>query len=116
MKSPTTCPCCNGVLRNNFLDPNGVKVTRIEKICDKQINHQFRSYQYEDSDNIFAIDIEIDKESQIHAFFQLSTKTISIYKGNKLHARDALKLPYFEPDLSNYNKVVDKIRTYVLLS
>lgn len=116
MKSPTNCPSCNDILRNNFLDPNGIKVTRIEKICDKHLNHQFRCYQYADADTIFAIDIEIDKENRIHAFFQLSIKSISIYRGNKLVARDALKLPYFEPDLANYSKIVEKLRTYVLLS
>ena len=116
MKSITQCPFCSGILRNNFLDVNPTKVSRIEKICDKRVDHKFKTYEYDKSDNIFALEIEIDKEGKVHAFFQLAMKQIMIYKGNKLIARDCLKLPYFEPDLTNYNKIVSKLKTYILLS
>lgn len=116
MKSPTNCPSCNGALRNNFLDQNGVKISRIEKICDLHLNHRFSCYGYDNTDTIFAIDIEVDKESKIHAFFQLATQHIYVYKGKKLYMPDSLKLPFFVPDLSDYPKLVNKLRTYVLLS
>lgn len=116
MKSPINCPSCNDALRNNFLDQNGIKIARIEKICDTHLNHQFRCYGYDNVDTIFAIDVEIDKESKIRALFQLATKDIYVYKGKKLYMPDSLKLPYFEPDLSDYARLVSKLRTYVLLS
>lgn len=115
MKSPEKCPSCDGVLRSNFLD-QGLKISRIEKICDLHLNHKFKSYEYDKTNEIFAIEIEIDKESRVHALFQLTTKQIMIFKGRKLVARDSLKLPYFEPDLENYNKIINKIKTYIMMS
>jgi hypothetical protein len=116
MKSPIKCPSCNDALRNNFLDQNGIKIQRIEKICDKHLTHQFRCYGYDNTDTIYAIDVEIDKENKIHALFQLATQQILVYKGKKLYIPDSLKLPYFVPDLTCYDKLISKLRTYILLS
>lgn len=116
MKSPTNCPSCNNPLRNNFLEQNGIKINRIEKICDKQLNHQFRCYGYDNTDTIYAIDVEVDKENKIHALFQLATEQIFVYRGKKLYMPDSLKLPFFVPDFTDYTKLVSKLRTYILLS
>lgn len=109
MKMPIKCPICGDVLVNEYVDVAGG--TMLTKKCYKRINHKilFRAYN-KDHDNVDLISIPWER-----------TDVINWYFGSKMCVLNPLKddhyyLPFFEPDFSNYNKLIDKIKTYLMFS
>lgn len=83
----------------------------LEKKCDKKLNHKIilRAYTANDA-YINHIRIPLTKNSDIYWF--LGQERVEIITVGKLD----LILPFWEPDLSNYSKLLEKIRTYILFS
>lgn len=114
MKMPTHCPCCGDPLLNEFRS-TAVK-EYLHKRCSSRLDHKFAcTSNKEPYDEMFSMGIEIDTLNMIRVNWVFDRQEVFVCKDpnnmNNVHS-----LPYFEPDLSDYRKLVDKLRTYVMFS
>jgi hypothetical protein len=116
MKPFTNCPKCHKPLLNTpFKLKCGSEFWR--KDCTNYIDHWFTSVtSADDDDTLTGIGIVIDMKTQLRATWNLIDKHIIIH--NNMNYRQSLengvKIPYFEPDLSNYKKIINKLKTYAV--
>lgn len=109
MKMPIKCPTCGDILVNKYTNlPNGV--SRLTKMCTTKINHniKFRAWDH-DHEIVNFITIPWEITNYISWFTDRKFCTLGTPK-------NTLIIPYFDPDFSNYNKLIDKIKTYVMFS
>lgn len=118
MKLPIKCPICNDPLLNE--DVYLSKMWR--KICANKLNHKFFVIYEVNTDMIVNFSI-VDDKNNAWRFYPLDD-TIAIYKDVKLQLLKNLRrdgslknykiIPYFEPDFSDFKKLINKLRTYTL--
>lgn len=105
---PTHCPFCNDPLMSEY---TGKHEQHMHKMCARRPNHNilFRANNPEHNTvHYLSTRIRVD----LKAFWYPDEQNLLI-DSPKL---PALKLPYFEPDLSDYSKLIDKLKTYLLFS
>ena|ERR1700735_2617536 len=107
MKTPTNCPFCNSMMHTDFFGRISTS-----KICDT-INHFIQFIVKNDTNEIMSIKIRLNDQINVirHIYWIFSTKEVYIMS-SKAHD---INLPWFEPDLSNYQKLNDKIKLYTIL-
>lgn len=111
MKMPINCPCCGAPLLNEFRSTLVKEYLR--KSCGSRLDHRFACTSYDEPyDVMYSMGIEIDTENMIRVNWMFDIKQMFVCKGED----DTHSLPYFEPDLSDYRKLVAKLRTYVMFS
>jgi hypothetical protein len=114
MKIPITCPKCGDILLNEelkiFPTPGVWK-----KSCTKRLGHKFSiTYNINESD-ISTLSIHIANKT--YASWDFRNRLLHVGKEGlslKETIKSSLFIPYFEPDLLNYKKLVSKIKTYIL--
>lgn len=107
MNIPINCPCCNAPLLNSFVDFG--KISIIRKQCH-QINHNFKLVC--SGDKIASIHIEIDPNTSKLVTWNFLSQSITLSNTRKnIVNRNAI--PWFEPDLSDYKALINKLRTYI---
>jgi hypothetical protein len=114
MKIPIHCPKCGDILLNEeVFKVSNVVVWR--KSCTKRLGHKFAAYYNIDDSELSGICIQIVGNTEAHWDFK--NNLLSVNKNAKT-LKDRLEstklIPYFEPDLSNYKKLVSKMKTYIL--
>ncbi len=109
MKAPIHCPVCGDPLLNIF-PPAEDLTNRVTKICSRRVNHNI-VFLVED-DEVSQMAIDIGNGLQAVWLFLLEAVWIQGIKKDK----EVMVLPFFEPDLSNYRKLVNKVKTYLLFS
>jgi hypothetical protein len=114
MKIPTHCPKCGDVLLNEevpAISSSGVW----RKMCSKRLNHKFAVFYNINESEVSSLCIQIT--NKVEALWDFRNKLISISKKKKT-IKELLGstqfIPYFEPDLSDYKKLVSKMKTYIL--
>lgn len=113
MKCPDKCPACGGNFRFDFVGPENEYLNRY---CDLKINHKIIIQTKHDSSNIIRLCITINLEKQIAVEFLPDSKYLKYGKTNHFLIGQYFSLPWFDPDLSDYAKLVDKLKTYVIMS
>ena len=113
MQMPIKCPVCHGPLLNNYMYLPDTE--QLYKKCNKNINHDITFYGYWDGadkdDNVSIMEIRNKGKSIIQWHFTYEEKRITVFTTDK-----RCQLPYFEPDFSNYKKLLNKIKTYIIFS
>lgn len=105
-KLTAKCPFCQQIMVTDF---EGDYVVR--KKCNKYIDHQIILSATIESDEIYRITILLSSIPKIEASWYLETQRLLIMKeGSNIF------LPFFDPDLSNFKKLVDKVKTYLVFS
>lgn len=109
MKLPVKCPYCGSIMITSF---EGVYST--SKICALILDHWIRLSAYNADDNIFAIRIRVDNRKDIlsHAYWNFNDKELNFDSTRG----EQINLPWFDPDLSNYPKLCERVKLLVLLS
>lgn len=109
MKMPVHCPVCGDILINDYLDlPNGK--SRLTKKCLKRLNHSISFRALNDHENVAWISIPWGRTDVIIWYFYSKTCLL-----NTIDCKDYY-IPFFEPDFSDYNKLIEKIKTYLTFS
>jgi hypothetical protein len=117
MKAFTHCPKCKNPLLNTLVKlRNGSEVWR--KSCVNQVDHNFMSLtKMGDDDELSSMGLTLNFKTQIKITWDLNIKRIYVTKGDfKLLTNEGQQIPWFEPDVSNYSKLVEKLKTYVTFS
>ena len=115
MKMPINCPICGDPLVD-FLSK--ITAVSIHKSCDKQLNHKlFIKFTTEDE----AEYISLYPSHSFHRIIWYSKNLVAPYgeRGRGILVDSGRKfayIPYFEPDFSDYPKLLAKLKTYLLFS
>jgi hypothetical protein len=112
MKMPEVCPFCKGTLLNEYIDPMAGS-TYIRKICDKNITHNITFVSFNNQHDLVSYFYINYKSSRFE--WSYKSKELCFYYPFILSKKETL-LPWFEPDLSNYNKLINKVKTYLTFS
>jgi hypothetical protein len=109
MITPIHCPFCGDVLLTTY---KGDSV--LLKTCDRRIGHEISYFANVPTDTVYKVKIRIDGTPVKYVTWVFTKKELFLIA--RTGQSNITYLPYFEPDLTNYNKLVDKIRTYILFS
>ena len=107
MEIPNKCPCCNGVLLNEYF--KFFTEDRLNKSCTKSLDHSFSCYMDLDDDMNM---IEINFKNGLFARWVLNKKSLIVFRDDDSRMT---YLPFFEPDLNNYNFILPKIKKLMML-
>lgn len=124
MKSYKNCPYCDGILRYDY--GYDLERTILNQTCSSKIDHfiriKSRANDYSGESLIIRIDMENLSSPFTWAVWNFKAQTIVITKGYYVgySLRNMLGniayIPFFEPDLSDYPKLVNKIKGYIVFS
>lgn len=116
----THCPKCNEPLMNEYITFNREAVLR--KHCKKSPNHQFVMVASEDGKDLRSITITLSMNPLVRAAWQFQKNKIEVLEGTleeiiKFNRDDnPTIIPWFDPDFSDMNKLVKKLKMYVTFS
>lgn len=110
---PINCPFCGDPLINEFILFSGGH-DRLNKSCRKKINHNI-TFSSMISNNNLIDHVYIDCINKSRFTWHLHTKKL-LFKSYMNNGRKDLYLPYFDPHFSNFNKLMDKLKTYLVFS
>lgn len=109
MKTPSNCPFCGGILRNDFKEVQSV--TYLTKVCDKKIDHSIEIRAcVRNNDYVDWICIPLSLEANV--LWYLGSGSLIV---NRFDGKDC-RLPFFEPNLTDFRKLINKIKTYLVFS
>lgn len=117
MKSFTRCPKCKDVLLSSWVLLRSGDYAW-QKSCLPRLDHDVICVtRSNDDDELQTLILTINTDSQLKAIWNFVNKTLIVTKGTvKKAVKEGQRIPYFEPDLSDYKKVVEKIKTYITFS
>jgi hypothetical protein len=109
MKTLTRCPKCKIPLKSEYqslVDGTGYW----NKSCWSP-NHRFYTRTVPGNDDEAAdMLISLSTKKFIMAVWRFNKKTLKIRTSDS----PEYSIPFFEPDLTDYNKLIDKIKTYIV--
>lgn len=108
MKIPSYCPFCNDPLKYDEFP--GIVETRL---CNKRIDHNIKFISHIRSEEIRAIHILLEPKTKKTMIWDFEDKEAKIRKIGHL---ESIELPWFDPDLSDFKKLMKKIKTYAVFS
>jgi len=109
LKTPEKCPVCNDVLRYEF---GGKNLFLLQKLCDKKLDHKIIFIPSELTADEVKI-IKIPLTTSVSVEWHLYNEIFFVWNDT---SRIATKLPFFKPDLNDYKKLINKVKTYILFS
>lgn len=110
MKIPSLCPKCNKPLVTDFSG------NMWRKDC-LQINHHFMYMSRENTpDEIDIVMLTIDLTRQTRVYFDFSELKVEVEQFTVNGEKKVSRIPFFEPDLNSYDKLVNKIKKYITFS
>lgn len=108
MKVPINCPLCGDPLINDERPIQNV----CTKECRRRLSHILEIDYDTETDEVVNIVLTYDRTTKSQVFW--------FYRSEEVTAASAaskdLQLPWFEPDLSDLRKLVQKIKIYILFS
>ena len=110
VKTPAKCPFCSGVLRNDYI-PVTATFQYLNLVCDKKIGHSITIRPCKSNQEyVDWISIPLNPSTNIIWYMGIGSVCV-----NDSEARTTW-LPFFLPDLINFRKLIDKIKTYLVFS
>lgn len=114
MKLPSLCPFCHAPMITDYRGDY-----YIIKCCRLKIDHYILFEAKIDPFNeeiVYRIKLRIS--DKILIVFHFNSKIIEIIHKSKISEAFYQKsdIPFFEPDLSDHKKLINKIKTYLLFS
>lgn len=112
MKAPTHCPVCGDAMLNTFPPAEDLN-DRVTKSCTRRIDHKITMIV--EGNEVTQMSIDLGNNLEAIWLFLARQIWIQPIRGSKLDKNFTL-LPIFEPDLSNYKQLVEKVKTYLIFS
>jgi hypothetical protein len=110
MNLPIKCPVCSDPLLTSYDDDDTILI----KVCKKRISHEISYFADVPTDTVYKVTIRIGGVPVKYVTWVFTKKELFLMA--RTGRSNITYLPYFEPDLTNYNKLVDKVKTYLLFS
>lgn len=103
---PEKCPVCNDPMLNEYMP------LYLVKSCKLKLNHKVEM-TVNNANVVTTLTIGIT--NKLHATWRFDNNKVYVWEWG--FAKDLITyLPFFEPDLSDYKKLVKKIKTYLVFS
>ncbi len=105
----------------NYYVPSLGGTDSLHKKCDRTLSHKCVFISWYNNHNVIS-EIRLWVSRDLWAFWHFTPdeKPLAFYIGKNEHEVKkvgcSLALPLFEPDFSNYTKLIKKIKTYVTFS
>lgn len=112
MKAPIKCPVCGDPMLNTFPPAEDLN-NRVTKSCTLRLDHKITILA--EGDEVSQMSIDLGNGLEAIFLFLMGKIWIQPTKASKKD-KNFVVLPMFEPDLSNYKKLVDKVKTYLVFS
>lgn len=110
MKLPINCPICGDVMMTTF-EQGASSYSAIIKTCDKRLNHKIKiASAFTNNDLVRYINLEYDFNTKFN--WLPIVGLLSLYVKGQYKER----LPYFEPDFSDYPKLLNRLKTCLVFS
>ena len=119
MKTFSHCPKCKDPMRS---EPCGGPVgERWRIVCDKHLDHDVLCLTVPGHDDLLfllcvAIRMTSGKNDRIYANWDFDKEELRITKGMRASGIHDIFIPYFYPNLGEYDKLIKKLLTYRLFS
>lgn len=113
MKDPINCPVCGDAMLNVFPPAEDMESShKVTKYCTLRLNHKITMIVNGDE----VTQVSIDLGNGLEAVFLLLLNKIWVQPTKASKKEGFQVLPGFEPDLSNYKKLVEKVKTYLVFA
>lgn len=111
MKQLSHCPKCNRPLHNTAqVERYKGKLRDIwVQSCNKIPSHGIQTFASDDK--IISINVAVDLTWNIRAVWNIEERTLEIVSFDL--GVSSTKLPFFEPDLKDYDGLINKVKTYL---
>lgn len=110
---PIDCPICNNAMINKYYTLTGGSEF-LKKTCTNITHNVSYKSCYNDYDSTLELVINSSTNKFIWNF---EYELLFVVKSNVIKTpSNSIKLPFFMPDLYNYNNLLNKLKTYVLIS
>ncbi len=118
MKAPKNCPVCGDPMLNIFPPAEDLNNT-VTKHCNKRLSHNISMHV--EGDEVISLTIDINPKTKLQATWTFDSRKFCVWTGTTTRTgTSAIKtwkyLPYFDPDLSDYQKLINKVKTYLVFS
>src|SRR5271168_2156575 len=114
MKMPINCPFCGDVLNTEY--PTS-EVPEIEfKTCARRTTHYVRFifiHNIMGEDEVYEIILRISDSPLTYVKWIFMVERVRVVADG---VKNDIYLPWWEPDLSDYYKLMKKVKTYMLFS
>lgn len=112
MQQLVNCPVCGDVMLTDF---NSAYSTIKE--CNRRIDHRIRLSSFDQTNEVFVIRLLVKRAPMLWAVWEIHDKRF-YFSPSKIGARRHrdIQMPWFEPDTSDFQKLTDKVRLYLLFS
>lgn len=114
MKAPINCPVCGDPMLNTFPPAEDMHDSgKVTKTCTLRLNHKITIIA--EGEEVSQMSIDLGNGLEAIFLFLLNKVWVQPTRANK-NKIDYTILPFFEPDLSDYKKLVNKVKTYLVFS
>jgi hypothetical protein len=112
MKAPIKCPCCGDPLLNIF-PPAEDLTNKHSKYCNRRVTHSIAMIV--EDDEVTSLSIGISHKTQLQATWMFGMREIWVLDPSNKD-KIVTTIPYFEPNLADYRRLINKIKTYLVFS
>lgn len=112
MKAPINCPLCGDPLINDQKPIQNVYT----KECRRRLSHILEIDYDGETDEVVNVILTYDRTNKSQVFWFYRFKEVTVVSNANDDGGNDLRLPWFEPDLSNLKKLIQKIKIYILFS
>jgi len=111
------CPKCKNILKSqpDFIDKiylsNNKNYYVTDKVCDNTADHKM-VFTFSENENLYLCIKFVDLISNIHYVWYYLDQYLIVTKNNNFD--DFSEIPYFEPDLFDFSKTLNKLKNYII--
>jgi hypothetical protein len=119
VKTLTHCPKCHDPLLSTYIPEVGGSTAFWIKDCSTHLNHKFSSItSVMDENKLYDLEISITMIPCIYAVWYLQSQILHIRKSINKQDFYILTVPYFDPEpyINDYDKLINKIKIYMVMS
>lgn len=111
---PKTCPICKDPVLNKFRDKPAPRSFELEKTCCSKPDHLFYcASKKADDTQAYVVSVTFNSARTKVALWNIENKSLWI---TNTDPSNKILIPYIEPDFSDYRKLCQKLKTYLLFS
>lgn len=118
MNIATKCPCCNKIMLNDQNSLGSADSIVWKKLCVDNPSHKFILVWNIKTENVISL-IVSNSSNLFYKFLPLENK-ISVFNSlpvaTSKRSKPTMHIPYFDPLLNNWNKLLNKLKTYTIFS
>lgn len=115
MNLPIKCPICNKIMLTTYHESYSDSMF-LTKSCNQNITHKLEFNNYNsNSDQVYSIKFSAAFFPKVYMVWNFGNKLFSVIKENnrEFAAPIVNDMPVFNPDFSDYRKLIEKVKIYL---